>query len=432
MSRKKRKLKALRDKEETSRDQNSTRRLTGGLIFSGALNIALATSLIYYALKAKEPTFPYPNSSVESELTLDLSREISLQTSVEKYLNLDFESLVLLLKKKDVIQDGISERDLALSALAFKYDVDVNRALHGQGVDTLPFCLDQNKENSFPLYVGLKEGQYKLIQSFLKTEQWPYTCEGLFNRIVMGQSENSLKNAFYLTKEFMLLEALFGPLSLNKEALLDLMKEGPWSIVKQFVQSKPLVENFSNPLRIHFLCQYLESASEQAANFILKIDPNYALNKLSDEKVVTLLGLLENKSELNQNFALHLALGARSDWVRQEACRLLYHYSEKEFTAPFNYQEALEFLAREYELLPHEIPSLDLFPIEGKQTSFISSVTADLTDNVSVAAKQVYIVQKGDCLSKIAKMHHIDVKELKAANHLDNDLIHVGMTLLIP
>jgi len=433
MSRKKRKLRALRVKEEVSRDQNSTRRLTGGLVFSGALNIALATSLIYFAVKAKDTPPPSSfTSSMESGFVLDLSREISLQSAMEQYLSLDFESLVALLKKKDSVEGGLSQRDLALSTLAFKYDFDAKRALLGQETETNAFPLDPNKEVTMPIYMGLTDAQYRLVHSFLKTEQWPYTSSGLFNRITEGQSEKSLKEAFFLTKEFMLLEALFCPISLPKEDLLKLMTEGPWNLVQNFVDSKPLVENFSNPLRIHFLCQYLDSASDEAASLILKVDPEYALNKLSDDKVVALLGLLENKTELTQNFVLHIALGSRSDWVKQEACRLLYHYSNREFIHPFNYQSALDFIAHEFDLCPNESPALDIYPIQGEQES---SMTIQIMEQPLVSSAEphrIYTVQKGDCLSKIAKKHQIEIKELKAANHLDNDLIQVGTTLLIP
>lgn len=431
MSRKKRKLRALRAKEEVSREQNSVRRLTGGLVFSGALNIALATSLIYFAVRTKDNPPPL-TSSIESELVLDLSREISLQSVMEQYLSLDFESLVSLLKKKDSVQEGLTQRDLALSTLAFKYDFDAKRALLGQEAETSAFPLDPNKEVSMPIYVGLKDAQYRLIHSFLKTEQWPYTSEGLFNRITEGQGEKSLKDAFYLTKEFMLLEALFCPISLPKEDLLKLMTEGPWHLVQNFVDGNPLVENFSNPLRIHFLCQYLDSASNQAAALILKVDPEYALNRLSDEKVVALLGLLETKTELTQNFVLHLALGSRSDWVKQEACRMLYHYSNREFIHPFNYQTALDFIAQEFELSPTESPPLGVQSFQGEQETEVVTQIVEQPLVPTTEPHRIYTVQKGDCLSKIAKKHQIDIKHLKAANQLDDDLIQVGMTLLIP
>ena len=43
-----------------------------------------------------------------------------------------------------------------------------------------------------------------------------------------------------------------------------------------------------------------------------------------------------------------------------------------------------------------------------------------------------YIVVKGDTLGKIAQLHAISIRELKAANNLSRDLILVGQNLRIP
>ena len=40
-----------------------------------------------------------------------------------------------------------------------------------------------------------------------------------------------------------------------------------------------------------------------------------------------------------------------------------------------------------------------------------------------------YIVVKGDTLGKIAQLHAISIRELKAANNLSRDLILVGQNL---
>lgn len=431
MSRKKRKLKALRAKEQQGQNPLSARRLTQGLIFSGALNIALGTSLIFYAVKSKDPA---PKSayvaSAQTVLSLDLSREVSLQNILEEYLKLDFESLMRLLKDHEGIEEGIAKRDLALSVLASKYDFDVSRALLGQEVQTKTLSLDQ-QEDYVPLYSNLSDSQYRLIHSFLDREQWPFTSEGLFNRMVEGQSESSLKDAFFLTKEFMLLEALYCPVDISKEELLGLMKEGPWKLVEQFVHSKPLVQNFSNPLRVQFLCQYLEFTSTAAAKLILKVDPEYALSKLSDDKMVTLLGLLEEKTEISQNFILHLALGPRSSWVKQEACRMLYYYLGQEFKNPFDYDEALKFIAREFELAPSSESVQEAYSKEYPHEDSLNLLVAEPEPSAEQLTR-VYTVQKGDCLSKIAKKHRIEVRALKAANHLSEDMIQVGMELVIP
>ena len=48
------------------------------------------------------------------------------------------------------------------------------------------------------------------------------------------------------------------------------------------------------------------------------------------------------------------------------------------------------------------------------------------------SAMSNYIVVKGDTLGKIAQLHAISIRELKAANNLSRDLIQVGQNLRIP
>lgn len=427
MSRKKRRQKLVKEQNSPLGKDVLSRRLTQGLLFSGALNIALATSLIYFAVRGKEePRLnDFSTTTSCSSLVLDMSKEASLQTVLEDYSHLNFEQLVLLLKDSREVLQGFSQRDLALSVLVHFHDLDIQRAVSGQSLKTSLLTFYTPKEEQISLYSDLSEQAYKHILSFLKIEQWPYTSEGLFKRWVNGQRDESLKKAFYLTKEFMLLEALFSPTQMDQNSLLSLLEDGPWSLIKNFTDSKPLVQNFSNALRIKFLAQYLDFASKLAADWILAIDPAYALEKLSDDRVVALISLLEKKTPLNENFLLHLALKDRSDWVKQEACRILFHYCDKNFVEPFNLNQALKFLAMEYNL-------------EGQKN--FTSIETDLQEvskphepySPKLESIHYYVVQKGDCLSKIAKMHDVDLRILKKANHLDNDLIQVGMTLIIP
>ena len=45
---------------------------------------------------------------------------------------------------------------------------------------------------------------------------------------------------------------------------------------------------------------------------------------------------------------------------------------------------------------------------------------------------QTYVVKSGDTLTRIARRHHVTLKELRAANHLTTDHIKVGQKLKIP
>ena len=46
--------------------------------------------------------------------------------------------------------------------------------------------------------------------------------------------------------------------------------------------------------------------------------------------------------------------------------------------------------------------------------------------------QMLYVVKPGDSLSRIARLHHTTVKDLKAINSLDTDMIAVGAKLKVP
>lgn len=417
MSRKKRKMKALRAKEEQACEQSPTKWLTQGLIFSGALNIALLTSLIFFVVKGKDDS----DYSSKSASNYQIAADASLQEAIDEYLNLNYQDLRSQLDLKSHIEDGVTQRDLALAILCHKFNFDIDRALLGQSLNQRYFTSHQlDHACDLAVYTGLNEDHYRLIYSFIQTEQWPFTSKGVFTLLQNEPTDTTLKNAFYLTKEFMTLEALFCKYGVSKEKLLEMTLSASFEVLDEFCKSQFNLQDFSDPLRIDFLSLYLDYGSSASAELILQVDPNFALKKLSDQKLVAILGLLENRSELSENFALHIALGSRSEWVKSEACRLLYHYCNKPFEEPLNHQKAMHFLTHEYHLNV-QAPLV-------KEESITTYVEAPYQDTSS----KIYTVQKGDCLSKIARKHQVDVKNIKALNHLEKDMIKEGMTLLIP
>lgn len=413
----------LRKKNQDSQKNSSdkpaySRWMMQGFIFSVAVNIALLTSLVFNAVKKREPQV-----KLSSQQLAQKKGVISLKKTLVELSGKSFQELVAQLENTDHIEDGFSQRDIALSILSHQYNLDVNRALLGQNI-ALRFVAIQpanGQSYEYPIFSAVSDSQYKLIQTFIQNEKWPLTSFGLFKKLAQGVNDETLKNAFYLTKEFMYVDALFCSLAISKEVLLNIILQGSWETLNSFISEHHQVQEFSNPLRIQFLSQYLDSASEYAARLILEIDAPYALKKLTDSQILALLGLLEHKSSLSENFAVHLALGNRSDTVRQEACRLLYHYSGQTSPDPFSYQEAMLFVSNKYHMDSIE-------PL----MSTIADVKAVPEVETKSSAKKLYIVQEGDNLWKIAKKNHVGVDKLKKTNNLNSDLIRVGTTLVIP
>lgn len=428
MSRIRKRLRGLHHQEEGKANPSPMKWVTQGFIFSMALNIALLTSLVYNVIKQKHPHQEIAYQTAQQKAKVD-SENLTLSKTISQYFSKNYPDLITLLQDSRHIEDGLSYRDIALSVLCQKFDFDLNRALLGQNVSVrkLKIQSEPSKSLEIPFYLGLGDAQYKLVNTFIQKEQWPFTSHGLYKMLVQGNSDESLKNAFYLSKEFMFIDALFCSLSVSKEDLLSIVLHGPWEIMDSFAKNHSQIQDFSNTMRVQLLSQYLEYGSNMAAKLILDVDPELVLKKLTDNQLIALLGQLENRSNLTENFALHLALGNRSEWVKKEACRLLYHYSDANFPEPFNYKESLDFLTEKYHVQPIEILSQHV------EKMFQPQEVAVVTSSNSNSVKQkTYVVEPGDNLWKIAKRNQVDLKQLKSVNKLESDKIKVGMTLIIP
>src|SRR5262249_43328535 len=103
--------------------------LITALAISGALNIGLITFVAYWMLREVPPK-PYCEHKPaynESQGTLVLDHTNS---RVIRYLrSLPFEQLLLKLNSQQQIENGYSERDLALACLVAFHDFDLHRAL---------------------------------------------------------------------------------------------------------------------------------------------------------------------------------------------------------------------------------------------------------------------------------------------------------------
>lgn len=421
MGQAKSKQKEMPKHESIKENPNYSKWITQGLIFSVALNLALITSIVFNTVKGQEGHSKIKN---KTPLMTQVGETSNLKQTLVSYSEKKFEDLIPLLSQDEHIEDGFTKRDLALSVLCHQHDLDIERALMGQAtmLRYIPLQGAANSTYEYPVFAGVTPAQYKLLQTFIQNEKWPQTSHGLFNRLLKNASDESLKSAFYLSKEFMYIDGLFCSLSISKEILLKIILQGSWEMLDNFIAQHHQIQNFSNALRIQFLSGYLNFGSQYAARLILEIDAGYALKKLDDSQIVALLSLLEDKTNLAENFAVHLAFGNRSDWVRQEACRLLYHYFGLALPTPYNYSEAIHFISQKYQIDPMQTLTAAISPVSTEE-----NVTASLSPR-----SKTYLVQDGDTLWKIARRNNVSLDELREANHLTTDLIKVGMSLIIP
>lgn len=83
------------------------------------------------------------------------------------------------------MEDGFSERDIALGCLVAFHNFDVSRALLGhdqpaQQRSLIYGRLKSGEPAAIDVYTGLTEQQYQAIKDFATTERWPLTSKGLF------------------------------------------------------------------------------------------------------------------------------------------------------------------------------------------------------------------------------------------------------------
>ena len=152
-------------------DQNWVKKfriLTFALIFSGALNIGLIAAVI--SLSVQDSTmlgsFGLNQSAIEGKVS-----NIGCIASMSK---LSFRELVALLTNRELVEEGYSKRDLALSALTAFHNFNLEKAI---GPITQKRVME---DGSVELYPGLTEQQFAAIIKFAYQEKWPLTAKGLY------------------------------------------------------------------------------------------------------------------------------------------------------------------------------------------------------------------------------------------------------------
>ncbi len=275
---------------------------------------------------------------------------------------------------------------------------------------------------------------------------------------------------------------------IRKHELVDVILEGTWTLLSQFVEQQRQLNDLSDARRQHLLLNYIRKGSETAAYMLLKTDGEFALKKLDDVLVITILQLLSTKTEESEKFALALLVSPRSTSVWQQASLRLYEYAGEAIPDDWNYQTSLKRFTPDKAILDSTIkpvvavastssklqpspvqstsPSKSLTPklastpvsrplvsankpvsqnsMPPKGRLIASSDGSDPSKNASTSSKKLsgqqrrqpqyrlYIVQEGDSLWKIARRFGVDMDTLKENNHLQSNALKPGTVLKIP
>ena len=140
----------------------------------------------------------------------------------------------------------------------------------------------------------------------------------------------------------MAVETLFkrADTEVDKMELLNVIKEGPWSILVRFAEQQRCAGSFSGKTAA-FLLDYIQMSSRSAAYLMLKTDGPFAAKKLDDAAVLAILDIIDIKTHEAEKFAIDLLINPRSDTVWKLAAGRLYDYAEEPKPDKFLHHAAL-------------------------------------------------------------------------------------------
>lgn len=394
----------------SSRWAKRMRVLTLGLILSGALNVALLASFVFYVLKDKETSF-----SLSLPSKGERTQEATIGSAIQSLAKLSFRELVSYLTNRDLVEEGYTKRDLAVAALVGFHHFNLDKALGTPPAQKRTVALEGDKK--IEMFPGLADDQFEAVIRYAYQEKWPLTSKGLFCLLQKpGICDESLIQAFSLTPEFYSLTALFQKTEApqNPAVLLKLVSEGNWDLLERFSHEQEQMLDLSLDKRRRLLLSYLSLQSPTAAQLLLQTDFAFALKRLDDRGVLDLLSLLKEKSEASQKYCAELLRSPRSDAVLQAAAQRLYFFTGETASASMDLKEAVAKFAPQ----PAEVPAPEPAPAPAAIPQ--------------APAFKTHVVKEGESLWKIARQYKIKVDELVRLNEIEKDKLFPGMTLRIP
>ena len=381
------------------------------LILSALLNVALLGVFFYFLIRDNPLHFSY-----RPKETLHAQHPPIPPGFLERLPSIAFAHLLELLADERKMETGFQVREISLGALALFHHFDVERGL-GRG--KLSKHIWEYEGARFLMFPGLSRTDFETLRNFAYLDQWPFTTQGLFERIRRSELENcdqGLIHFFCHTPEFVLFETLFARthLPIQKRSVLSLALEGGWENFAAFSEKQRTGVDFSSEMRQRVLLRAIDEGSKTAANLLLITDAPFAIHQLDDAHLTLVLDLLSTqtpqsvKSQSAQpefvQFLQTIAASARIDAIRQKALARI-----SEYTSP------CEVAGHFYEKPGHK----DLRPVFRQAPPAAPAPTA-------------HVVQDGESLWIIARKYKISIDALMEANQLHNSVIRPGKALKIP
>lgn len=394
-----------------------TKFLTQALIISGTLNIGLIATFAYFVMQEKQQNLALELRAAPKEAQATNAQHL------RSYSLLPYQELLLRLEDKDLIEEGLSKRDLSLACLVAFHHFNLDKALGGLPLQKriIPFANQEGQETiDVPVFPGLADYQFQAIVQYAKTEKFPLTAQGLFYELKRAPHprDPSLLDAFYLSSEYHAAHTLLTKTGINvtREQTVDLICEGEWKSVADLAAQQRAALDLTPDRRRLFLLDYLSRHSRFAAIILLETDPEFVLKRLGDEQILTLLDLYPSKNPLLDNVAKELLASPRTDAVRRHAAAILYTRAGEPFPDPYDHAIALQRFS----------------PAPPKPVTPPTPVAAAPTPTAQPAKKKYHTIEPGENLWKIARKYKVSIEEIKRVNHMDTEKLRPGKKLEIP
>ncbi len=403
-----------------------TKWLTQALIISGTLNIGLIATFAYFVLKEKQQTLAIELKPASKETSTPATNSQLLRS----YSLLPYQELLLRLENKDLIEEGLTKRDLGLACLVAFHHFNLDKALGGLPLQkrAIPFTNNDGQETiDVPVFPGLADYQFQAILQYAKTEKWPLTSQGLFYELKRSPSPRdlSLLDTFYLSPEYHAVYTLLTKTGINitREQIIDFVCDGEWKTLSDFTQQQRNSLDLSPDRRRLMLLEYLNNHSKLAAKILLDADLDFISKRLDDAQILTILDLYPDKSPTLENFAKELLSSPRTDAVRKHAASILFALAGEPLPEPYNHQLAIQRF----------LPQLATKAIEQAPPAIITPTKAPVSATPPAKPKKkLHTVEPGDNLWKIARRYHVSVEEIMRLNHMDTEKLRLGKQLEIP
>lgn len=405
--------------------------LTGCLIFSGSLNIALTCAL--WSQGQIAPALRLARLEISNE-TLRERNCASLQAMS----TWEYARLIAELSNSELVEDGFTRAGLALAVLIKTCDFDVERALLDRALQKRSLRNPQNAER-YTLLANLKERDFEQIQQFAQQEQWPLTAKGLYKRVrsltrefstvgALPAANASLLDAFIATEAFSSLKKLF-PADTPDQCLVSIALSLGWSEFDALGHSRDQGDQLTLKSRRQVLLKAIDQGCKPAAYVLLLCDFDFALHSTSENSMSQLLSLLDTYTAEAMTITLEVLKSPRGDEVRELATRRASHFLDLPSPAR---DDQWKLLAQALCSVPRLAPAPDEI-CSALYTLPLSLHPSKETKSVDSSERGglFHIVCPGDTLWKLSKRYGLTVQDLMRQNRLTRDFLHIGQTLQI-